>query len=322
MDERRASEGRDPRRTGPVRADDCSVDFEALRAASRRGLPTFAETARAFADTMRKRQERGVVMRFLYGWHARPRLGALAVGTLVAAAFLVVPISFDRTVGHEVSFTLAGFEAGSSTVTEIAKEMGGVLGAERMEVRLAAPADASVSGAVPEHRLVARTAERSGKKAEAAASAYAAALAARGIAADYAVAPVRERVRSNVYLAAANSIINLRTAGRSADEIASDLRSQLESAGVTGAEIDVTSDENCSKVCVRVPGGNCESLPEIQCEIGDAPGGQAVKIKMCRTPGMTDADVIADIERQLAEQGLSGTVTLDGTGCPKIELEK
>jgi len=322
MDERRGSEGKDPRRTGPVRVETCSADFEALRAASRRRLPTFAETARSFAETMRKREERGVVMKVLYGWRARPRLATFAVGTLVADAFLVVPISFDRTVGHEVSFTLAGFEAGSGTVTEIAKEMGGVLGAEKLEVRLAASADAGVSGAAPEHRLVARIAERSGKKAEAAASAYAAALATRGIAADFAVAPVRERVRSNVYLAAANSIINLRTAGRSAEEIASDLRSQLESAGVTGAEIDVTSDEDCAKVCVRVPGENCESLPEIQCEIGDAPDGRAVKIKMCRTPGMTDADVIADIERQLAEQGLSGTVTLDGTGCPKIELDE
>ncbi len=317
MDKRHGNIGENSRRADSVRVDACSVDLEALRAASRRGLPSFAETRERFTDAMLKREERGVVMRFLHGWSARPRLATLAVGSLLAAVFLFVPISYDRTVGQEVTFTVHGLDTAGASATGIAEEMKEALGADRIEIRMAGAGNGAA-----EPVFAARVPVPSRKNVEKSASSFAATLASRGIAADFAVEPILDRHRGNVYLAAANEIINVRCAGRSPDEIASDIRTQLESAGVMGADVDVTSEGGRTRICLLVPGNDCSSLPEIQCDTDPAPDGRQAKIKICRTPGMTDADLIAEIERQLQEQGLSGTVTLDESGCPKIELDE
>ncbi|MFH1679087.1 MAG: hypothetical protein ABIH26_00405 [Candidatus Eisenbacteria bacterium] len=319
MDERVGNHREDTRRTGPVRKEAYSVDLEALRSASRRGLPAFSETSRSLIESIENRRKRGAWMGLMRGIIERPRLATVLVGGALAAVMLFVPISYERTVGHEVAFTLSGMSPGAEAVSEIAKEMKSAIGADRVGVRMAVAAGGT-SGA--EHTLTARVPDGSHGRVERLAASYAAVLAKRGAGATFSVSPVRDLVRSNVYLAAANSIINIRVGDRSADEIADDIRWQLESAGVVGAEVDVSTDEGCARICVRASAEGNPELPEIQCETEGEADQKCLRLELRRTPEMTDADLIADIERQLAEQGLSGTVTLDGDGCPKVELDE
>jgi hypothetical protein len=316
MDERVRYQETDVRRTGAVRMDAYSADIEALRSASRRALPPFSKTSRSCVEMLASRKKRGVFMGLKRGIIERPRLATGLAGGALAAVLLFVPISYERTVGHDVAFTLSGIRPGARAVSEIANEMKDAVGAERVEVRLMGGA----SGI--EHTLTARVPDGSHGRVERLAASYAGALAKRGTDAAFSVSPVRARARSNVYLAAAHSIINIRVGDRSAEEIADDIRRQLESAGVTGADVDVSRDEDRARICVRVGADGNNELPEIRCETDGDGEEKTVKLEIRRTPETTDADVIADIERQLAEQGLSGTVTLDGAGCPKIELNE
>jgi hypothetical protein len=304
-----------PRWIGPVRDDECAADLEALHAVSRRGLPTMVETSKEYATRLERREERGAVMGFLRGMAGRPRLATALAGGAFALVFLFVPISYQRTVGHDVVFTLSGT---GQDVPEMAKEMKAALHAEDLQVRVA------VSGTETVQRCSARVPMRSKGEVERLAGSYAAKLAASGVGAAFTVTPVVEKHTGNVYLAAANAVIHIRVGDRSAEEIADDIRSQLADAGVAGAEVDVTREENCARICVRAPEGSSQDFPEVQCEEMDNPpeGAQCFKLELKRTPGMTDADLIAEVERQLREQGLSGTVTMDGNGCPKVEFDK
>lgn len=211
MDERVRYEG-----TDVGRKEAYSVDIEALRAASRRDLPSFSETSTSWIEWIANRKKRGVVMKLTRGIIDRPRLATGLAGCAIAAVLLFVPISYEKTVGHDVAFTLSGMTPGAEAVAEIAKEM-------------------------------------------------------------------KESI---------------------------------------GAEVDVSREDGRARICVRASAEGNPGIPEIRCETESGTDPTCVRIEVRRTPGMTDADVIADIERQLAEQGLSGTVTLDGAGCPKVELDK
>jgi hypothetical protein len=306
--------------TDPVRDEKYSVDLEALRSTSRRGLPDFAATTTTLLQFLENRKERGVLMRFLRRLAERPRVATALAGCGLCAVLLFVPISYDKTVGHEVILEMPVSVLGEAAVEKIADDLGAVLGSEDVRIRLGTAKRSGISN----HSITARVAGGSRDALERETAALAARLAGSGVDAAFAVSPIVERVRGNVYLAAASTIIHIRAEDEyaSADEMADDIRSQLEAAGMTDPDVEVDMSGGCTRICVRATSGAGDGeLPEIRCEAADGAEKDCLKLEVRRTPGMSDADLIAEIERQLAEQGHSGTVILDENGCPKIEMD-
>ena len=65
---------------------------------------------------------------------ARPALAALAAAVVLIAVGMVVPVSYDRVTGHDVSITLAGANFTPDQIAPTAKEMKAKLGAEGVQV--------------------------------------------------------------------------------------------------------------------------------------------------------------------------------------------
>ena len=290
------------------------ADLGALRQESGRDLPSKVETSRVLSRALQREEEGGFWMRLHRNGSEKGRWIGLAGAAAVAAILLFVPISFDKTVGHEVHAELMAGPAGAEELGWAADQAGTAFESGRIMVRAGQDASLNLSVRVQERireRVVSRVAQ------------FATDLAEHGIAADFTITPVRERITANIYAAAANSLRTIRvdTEGRSAEEIAADLRAQLADAGLDDAQINVSMEGNCKRICVRAEGAEGHDLPNIECGDGGAPEGCAL-LKIERTEEMSDTDVIAEIERQLASQGLSGTVTLDADGCPKIEMSE
>jgi hypothetical protein len=306
--------GNRSRETDPFRGETYAADSRAFRSASARNLPTPADTTRALLRALEDREKGGILMRSIRGLRNRPRLATALATAGMAALLLFVPISYQHTTGHEVTLELAAPGLTDEALTRIGQDLEHALGSGPVTVQRAPAPDLPAT-------LIARVDHRSRTGVRRQAAAFAAGLAGRGIETTASVSPLRETVRGNVYLAAASTIVNLRieTAGRSEAEVAEDVRAQLVEAGVPDPEVDVDLQGDCAKICIRAPRESCDELPDIECGTGDG-SARAVKIKVHRTEGMTDADVIADVENQLAAQGLSGTVTLDADGLPRVEI--
>jgi hypothetical protein len=321
MDKRIGNRLGSSRGTGPFHAETYSVDLEALRSTTRRGLPTLAVTTSSLLRSLENRKERSAWMGFPRRLKEHPRAATLFAGCIVGVILLLVPISYDKTVGHEVSLQMPSSTLGEQAIGKIAGDLGDALRSDEVRISLGVANQGGAAGP----SITARVVGASREDLERETAAVAARLAGKGINATFAVSPIIERVRGNVYLAAASSIVRIRAHEEyaSADEMVDDIRSQLEAAGVTDSEVSVDMSGGRTRICVRAlsetPAG---VLPEIQCETEPGVDEGCLKLQVRRTPGMSDADVIAEIERQLAEQGHSGEVTLDENGCPRIELEE
>lgn len=241
----------------------------------------------------------------------------IAAGTAALAALLLfIPFSYERTVGHDVTVAIEGSGVDRESAMRLGDDLGALLETEDVKVRLLAAAAADLR-----YALTARVSGRSESETERLAVAYAGGLAGEGYGTEVSISPVREKVTGNVLVAAANSLVSIRidTEGKSADEIADDLRTQLDDAGVYDTEVEVSDDGDCRRILVRARDGD-GPLPDITCE--PEPGADCKKIMIRHDGEMSEADLIAEVERQLAEQGLSGTVTIDENGYPKIEFDE
>jgi hypothetical protein len=94
------------------------ADLQALERATARDLPDLADTRRMLSED-RLRSRRGELSMFTI-LRSRPRL-TLVVGTLaLAAALLVIPIPYSRTVGYEVALDVDG---GRATAERVEREL-------------------------------------------------------------------------------------------------------------------------------------------------------------------------------------------------------
>ena len=301
------------------RHDDLERDLESLRTVTERGLPTIQHTARTLAARSAGRPQRpieeGFWMRSRRFWSARPGLALAGTALLAAMVLGIVPVSYDRTIGHDVTLSLGTPALESAAIGRIASELERTLGAR--EVRITTP----FGGGSP--ILAARVTGGSGRAIERTADAFASALAVRGIPASVQVEPRREHVSTNLIACAMDRVVELRIerAGRSLPEIEADIRAQLEAAGVRNPQVQVSQEGDQTRIDIegetQESGGPGELRLELQAS-GDEPlNPQLHRFDVERKPGMTDADVKAEIERQMREAGMQGEVTIqDG----KIEV--
>lgn len=312
--------GVNPDRTGRAAAGDAlAIDLRALADRTARDLPTLHQTMLAAREGHAHNTPGGLVMSMLHGMKRRPMFSSLAVGAVIALALLVVPVSYTKTAGQDVTLTLSGPGLNDGIVRKIAKEYAAAL--QGKGVRVALEETTGASGR-PERtfRLETRVASSSRRATERVASAFASALGDRGIVASAAVTPRTERVSGNVYAAAGNSICSLTIdrRGRSAEEVEASIKSQLEAAGIQNPTVDVTLDGNLTTVQIKANDA-CGREGETQCQIKLQVHGEgadeAQMVTLHCGPNCSPEEIRARIRDELQARGIDADVTVTSDGC-------
>ena len=136
-----------------------------------------------------------------------------------------------------------------------------------------------------------------------------------------------ERISTNVYDFARSRAIELRitSSGRTPAEIEADIRAQLESAGLDNPQVRATKEGDQTQVQIQAGSSSSEGEQKFDIKLigrDDQPLDASLhRFELERRPGMTDADVKAEIERQMREAGVEGSVTV-GDGKVNVEVAK
>ena len=255
-------------------------------------------------------------------FQARPWPATAVFAGAVAVALLFVPISYQKTVGQDATLTLAAPGLDPSQVQKIASEFQTALHATDLSVTQAAD-----GGAV----LTARVPSRSGTTVALAAQAFAADLTGRGFASTSRVTPRVELALGSAYAYAWDNVVNIQvtSAGKTPAEIEAEIRDQLEAAGIDAPMVRYAKEGDKSSFTMMMKktsadcGDSAMCCPDVHVlidglEPGDDGTGQPkCVIRIHRTAEMTDAEMVAEIERQLQEQGVDAEVTMED-GMPVI----
>ena len=292
-------------------------DLEALRSLSLEGQPgletTLSAARRAQGET---REGFAMVLRFL---RTRPAL-ATALGVIVvAAALLVIPISYERTVGYDVALTLEGGNVAEPQVREIARGFKETLGAK----------GANVMASMENGRLTYRFEASAPGDARGSAEAFAKELKALGYAAKVEATPRRETVSSNVYAYAMSQVIEISTDGKSAAQLESEIRQRLVVAGVTQAQVSVT-DLGDSRRSIRIEaqhtseaGTGHEEIPELVLTKDGKPIGEGFAVRVMKKK---DASGATALSVAVTAEGKAATVDIPnadsmGDGALAAEIQ-
>jgi hypothetical protein len=318
-------DGKDGARDRAVRS--LARDLDALRAMTSRDLPPLAST---LTSTISARGQApiahpgGILMNALHNAKMRPWL-ATALGTAaVALVLLFIPVSYDRLIGSELTLRLGSAEVAPGTLREIAADLRTKLGAEKIRVEADAAGDVTLTAEIP---------DASWRRVSRLAVDYARGLAGRGMQAAPRVRPRFEKVHGNVYAAIGNlAEIRIQTEGKSDQEIAAEIQGQLLAAGLTDATVEVNRQDGRTEIRIEAKktatgdeGTTGECCPRISLD-GKEPGDSGTETQKCevrvkRTEGMTDQQVIDDVKRQLQEQGVNDAeVYFDENG--KLQIKR
>jgi hypothetical protein len=307
-------------------------DLQALRRHSERDLPSLADitdplpAAASMGLANRAARPHSTLEAFFMQsrqfMRVRPWLTTAVATALVLGVLFVIPISFERTVGHDVTLAITQpAPLDGESLRKLAGELESALAAENVRVGV------SQDGSATKTELVARVQSRSRTDVERSATAFASALTARGIPAAASIASRKERVSSNVYAMAMNQVVQLRIerAGRTPQEIEADIRAQLEAAGIENSQVSVREENGQTHIQVQAHAEKDGEKRDFEVKLeasGDDPlTPRFHEFRVERTPGMTDADVKAEIERQMREAGVQGTVTVEN-GQVRVQVEK
>ncbi len=286
---------------------------------------------------------------------ARPAFAAAFAVAVFSFIFLFVPFSYERTVGNEVTLTLAGPGLDRDAVRVIADDFKTAVGGNEVRVGRIAVAHSDVVNAAtgeapsPElaqadhFRLTAFTPTRSQRDAQHAASLFASTLARRGIDSRAQVAPRRERVEGNMYAMAGEGVCQLTIdkRGKTAEQLEADIRSQLSACGMEGANVAVTSEGDMTQVQISCDSHCCldgdgagpdrEEKCELKLMVDGEGGDDAHAIIIRPDPNMTQEEIQALIQEKLREQGIDAsanvqlerTQTANGEECRlQVKIEK
>ena len=264
----------------------------------------------------------------------RPWLApALAAVLIAVSAF--IPVSWQRTVGHDVHLTLSGVND-PARAGDIAREMKSVLGGAPVSVREAGDNGATTldfSAFVP----------AGGVDAVARSQALANALRAHGYAATANATPRREQIMGPVYAFARDLVIRVETDGKTAAQIEAEIRKRLTDEGLANTQVSVKDVDGKREVKVTAQNDKAGSEPrqvQLQLTKNGAPiapsDGISVEMKRLRTPqgetlkmdvtdhgrkasievahadGMTDAALQSAIDQKLRAAGVNVNIQVHG----------
>jgi hypothetical protein len=284
----------------PRSPDAIGHDLHALASLSDRALPELESSLRAARRAAGERKGFAMALHFL---RTRPALATALGVVLVAAALLMIPISYERTVGYDVTLTLAGNGVPEAQVPEIARNFKETLGAS----------GTSLNATMENGRLTYVLNASASHDVRSNAEAFAKELKARGYDATVAATPRRETVSTNVYAYAMSRVIEISTDGKSASQLESEIRARLTAAGVTGAEVSVT-DVGANGREVKIEARNLKheagAAPEVPELVLTKDGKPIAGGNMVRVMKKKDASGATTLSLALTSDGKSTTVDI------------
>ena len=273
---------------------------------------------------------------------SRPAMASALTIAVLAVGLLVVPISYQRTTGYDVSLSLAGAGIEQAQLMEIAQSYKETLGSGSVMVDAVMEDEGS--------RYVLKTSAPSVVRT--AAGAFASELSELGYDAAVEVTPIHETVSTSVAAYAYGRIIEISVDGKSSAELENEIRNRLAAAGVT-AQVSVTHTDdkhqeikiNAERQALGTEGH--EAMPELvltkdgkpmtggfgvnvmKKKVGESGAmtlvvkvkdeGKVVEAEVPNAESMSDAAIAASIEAQLAAKGLAAVVQVNGN---QISVEK
>lgn len=132
-----------------------------------------------------------------------------------------------------------------------------------------------------------------------------------------------ERLPGSLFAYAVDRIIEVRVnrEGKSPDQVAAEIRSQLEAAGIENPTVEYSESNGETTLRVQMQAmceeGETVECPDVRIQVDGQPEGDGDRreerhvIKVNRTEGMTDDEIIAEVRRQMREQGMEGDVTIE-----------
>ena len=245
----------------------------------------------------------------------RPRLASGLIGAALIGGVLMMPISYQRTVGHNVTMELSGARLAAPQLKELANQLKSITGAERVEVRM--------EGAELRLRAVGRNTKRAVVEQRTAALVRAlkqqAQAQGQALEASTQIEPRRERVESRVYAAALAALIEIRvdTTGKTDRQVEDEIRDQLSRAGATPKDVQFERKADGTHLTIEAEsaGRMVKVIRHTKDDGSGSPSEVAVKVEELddtREPGMTDDQLRDKIKRQLEARGMTATVTVTG----------
>jgi hypothetical protein len=282
-------------------------DRQSLGAATRAGLWSLERVRRTVAAEIRHQPRGASIVSTIHRLKSRPRLVSLIGVCALAAALLVIPIRYQRTIGHKVELTVSGAALDRVGLARLAGEVEQVTRASSL----------AVSRANGKAVLGLELAGWSEERAERAAAALVERLRERAFTAEARVSPITETVSGNVYAMVLDRIIviDVDTEGKTDQEVEDEIRAQLLDEGVAEPSVNYHSDPE--QTVVRVEGEHeGRVFKVVQKQVGDE-REPSVKMEIgwldtSREPGMTDEQLEAKIRSQLEARGLQGDVEVNG----------
>jgi hypothetical protein len=263
-------------------------------------------------------------------FRARPWL-APAAAALAVVASLLIPFSYQKTTGYDLAVALGASEAAKTQA--LAKHLSEDFGATSVSIN-SDGGELLVTGRIPADKA-------RGLKGRV--DALAAVLKEQGMTADVSVEPVVETVSGSLYAMTRDAVVkvDITATGRTPAEIEADVVRQLQAAGLNDAQVSVTQADGQTTVQIfahgdgasatggtgahALPdgggwvssGGGSGEHPEFEFTIdGQSPGADKKMATVQIQPGdapKSDAELEAELERQLAAQGFpSDVVVRDG----------
>lgn len=260
-------------------------------------------------------------MSVLNNLRERPLFATTLASAAVALLLVLIPISYDKTVGQEVAVTLTGANLTAAEAGAIGQNLAEAVGSNDLRIYPAG----SAAGDAKSYRIVAAVPSRTKGRIGRIASTVAADLTSRGYGTSVSISPIVERVSGNVYAAGFNCVIDLdiEAEGRSDDEVMADIRDQLEMAGCDDdVEVTFHRDGDATMLTIVNPAfeGDCSSLScegmmdvRIDGERLDMDGARMIKV--CGKPGMSDLEMEDLIRAQLEEQGIDADISVVDGKC-------
>lgn len=275
-----------------------------------------------------------------------PWLATAALSAVIVIASLVVPFSYEKVTGHDLTLALSGTQD-MAQVQAIAKELKAAVHAGGIQVTAE-----NRNGALT-FLLNARVPSTAGIDVASVGNAFASQLEERGFTASVETKLVREKVSGNVYAYARDVTVRVETSGKNAAQIEAEIRQQLAAAGITNAQVNVVDEGgNKRKVTVEAHAesnnGTPPEQPNLKLELTKngqtiAPGdGQSIEVQKIKTSTgmnlelkytnngrttkstvanvdkMSDAEVAAALKSQLQAAGFNVDVKVEGG---KISIE-
>lgn len=271
-------------------------DLDALGRASLDHLPTLNNHAPA-PERRRATLLETLSMSAVQTLKTRPWAATAALTAALVLVLLMVPISYTRTLGHEVTLRLPNGTT-ETAAFQIGTELGRTLQADNV----------NVSGTT----VTARVSGRPVGAIQREAASFARLLSERNIEAGASVSPIQEKTSTNLLAYAAGRVLEIRIEddGRSDSEIEADIRNQLEAAGLENPTVTLTTEGDSRQITIHAEGSDKATVPdEINVLVNGSSANQH-KVQIQADRKMSDAELKAEIERQLQASGVDAEVTV------------